>query len=270
MQLKHPDTALIGVFVLIYLAASAGFWWWIGLEAIIPMLVMLLLLIAGLQLHLFRVREQQDVHQLRQFQALMSLYQMISFKAPPPSLTGWAVTPELAVTIYQLVRENRPSIVVELGSGASSIIIASALEQNGTGRLICIEQDADYAEETRKALRRGGVAGRADVIHAPISPSTIGDEEWAWYDRKFLPDIRGIDLLVVDGPNRELQRMARYPALPVLHGFLSEDAVIVLDDANRKDEKAALKRWLAEFDGLTVQILNSPKGTAVLRRNDPE
>ncbi|MEX1055900.1 MAG: class I SAM-dependent methyltransferase [Rhodothermales bacterium] len=266
MQLKYPDTALIGILVLAFSSAATGFWLWIGPAATIPLLILLLIIVAGLQLHLFRVREQHDVHQLRQIQALISLYQMIPFKAPPPWLTGWAATPELALTLYQLVRERRPAVVVELGSGASSVIIASALEQNGSGRLICIEQDAAYADETRKALRREGIEGRVEVIHAPISMSAIGGNDWRWYERKSLPDFSAIDLLVVDGPNRELQKMARYPALPVLHEFLAEEAVIVLDDANRKDERAVVKRWMAEFEGFTAQFLNSPKGTAVIRR----
>ena len=266
MQLKYPDTSLIAVLAAFYGTMGTILWAWLGPGAIVPLLVLLLVSIAGLQLHLFRVRENQDVRQLRQIQALFSIYQLISFKAAPPLFTGWAATPEFALTLYELVRDRQPERVVELGSGASSVIMAAALRKNGKGHLICIDQDPEYAERTRRELARQGLESAADVLHASIVPTSIDGKRWLWYDQTAFLDGDGIDLLVIDGPNRELQRQARYPALPVLFTRLSADAVIVLDDAHRKDEKAAISRWMETYSGLTVEYLDSPKGTAILRR----
>ena len=266
MQLKYPDTSLIALLAAAYGILGAALWEWIGPGATVPLLVVLLVLIAGLQLHLFRVREMQDVHQLRQIQALFSLYKLIPFEAAPPLLTGWAATPEFALTLYELVRDRRPDRIVELGSGASSIVMAAALRENGNGHLICVDQDPDYTERTRRELARQGLGAAVEVIHAPIVRTSIDGKSRLWYDREAIPSDGEIDLLVIDGPHRELQREARYPALPVFFARLADDAVIVLDDAHRRDEKASVNKWMETFSGLTVEYRDSPKGTAILRR----
>lgn len=46
-----------------------------------------------------------------------------------------------AAVCYALLRERRPSVVVEVGSGHSSRVIRAALDRNGGGRLICIDPE---------------------------------------------------------------------------------------------------------------------------------
>lgn len=270
MQLKHPDTLLIASTSILYLLVSTGIWLWLGPAALVPCLTLLLVVVLGLQLHLHRVREQQDASQLRQIQALVSLHQLIPFKSVSPWMTGWAATPEFAATMYDIVRERKPRNVLELGSGASSVIVAAALNQNGEGHLVSIDQDADYAAQTRSLLERHGLSHRAEVYHAPLVQTELEDTRWIWYDTSRFPADALFDMLIIDGPHRELQKMARYPALPLLMDRLTANAVIVLDDASRKDEKRAVERWQSRFDGLNVRYLDSKKGTAVLSRSSED
>ena len=53
----------------------------------------------------------------------------------------WSATSELAAITYSLVRLLKPKLVVEtgVGAGVSSWTILSAMEENGTGRLISID-----------------------------------------------------------------------------------------------------------------------------------
>lgn len=44
-----------------------------------------------------------------------------------------------AAVMHALVRERRPPVVVEVGSGYSSRLLASALAANGSGRLVCVD-----------------------------------------------------------------------------------------------------------------------------------
>lgn len=266
MRFKYADTLLLVVVTIVFAGVAAALWVLMEAASIVPISVLLLASIFALLRHQFRVREGQDADQLRQFQALLTLYKLIPFRASPPGFVGWAATPEFALTIYDLVRERKPALVLELGSGASSVVIAAALEQNGGGRLVTIEQDEHFARRTRAALDRQGWSNVVDVVHAPIADVTIAGTSWKWYDSSALPDLDQIDVLIVDGPHRELQPMARYPALPMLFDRISPDAVIVVDDAHRKDERMAIERWTAEFDGLAVAFLDSPKGTAIIER----
>ena len=43
------------------------------------------------------------------------------------------------------------------------------------------------------------------------------------------------------------QALARYPAVAVLDSRIAPDGQVVLDDAARPDERAALARWASEF-----------------------
>lgn len=46
-----------------------------------------------------------------------------------------------AAVTYAFLRERRPSLVVEVGSGNSSRVIRAALDRNGEGRLVCIDPE---------------------------------------------------------------------------------------------------------------------------------
>ncbi|QRN79239.1 MAG: class I SAM-dependent methyltransferase, partial [Nocardiopsis sp. BM-2018] len=61
-----------------------------------------------------------------------------------------------------------------------------------------------------------------------------------------LGDLKRIGLLFVDGPPQATGAQARYPAVPALLSHCTDDAVIVLDDADRPDERALGDRWIAE------------------------
>jgi hypothetical protein len=59
-----------------------------------------------------------------------------------------------------------------------------------------------------------------------------------------------VDLLLVDGPPADTadKVLARYPALPALHGRLARGATVVLDDVERPGEQEVLRRWEGEFE----------------------
>jgi hypothetical protein len=59
--------------------------------------------------------------------------------------------------------------------------------------------------------------------------------------------------------------MARYPALEILYEYLSEDAIFIVDDADRRDEKGMVKRWKRENESIGVEYLESEKGIYVVK-----
>jgi hypothetical protein len=58
-----------------------------------------------------------------------------------------------------------------------------------------------------------------------------------------------LDLVIVDGPTayEPGKAKSREPALPLNRPFLSERAVVILDDVNRKGESEILDRWLQDY-----------------------
>lgn len=186
----------------------------------------------------------------REIEATVQLFQGFTPRAPMPSSGEFALNPTDLLELLFLVRSRRPRLVLELGSGTSTIWLAYVLEQTG-GRLISLDHDPEYANRTRAALQAHGLTAVAEVRDAPLAPVEIGDRIYPWYDTAVLEDLDGIDLLLVDGPPAATGPDSRYPALPMVGPRLADRATIVFDDANRKDEQAAIERWLDTVDGLT-------------------
>ena len=252
--------------VVLLVVVAVGAWTMMRSTAGLVVVLAVFVVLAGMQLHLYRRRKADDIQQRRHMQALLFLFSAFDFRAPLPSLTGWAISPELAATLVTLVRTHEPDVIVELGSGASTIVMGYALEQQGNGRIISLDHSAKYGAETRKDLAMHALQDWTEVRHAPLTSFEQKGRQWSWYDLAAIEDDLSIDMIVIDGPPRETGPMARYPAVPALYGYLSDDAVVVLDDAYREDEKEMLDRWMRDFDDFELDIHESPSGTAVLRR----
>lgn len=162
-----------------------------------------------------------------------------------PNLGSWKADIGLLTLVADHILEHRPQLVVEFGAGASSLVIAKALQAAGGGRLISFEQHADFVEATRIWLRDYGVD--ADIRAAPLTRAPGG---WPgfWYDHGPLPD--GIDLMVIDGPPWALHPMTR-GAAETLFDKIAPGGTIMLDDAARPGERLVARRWRKahpEFD----------------------
>ncbi|TDC54428.1 class I SAM-dependent methyltransferase [Jiangella ureilytica] len=207
----------------------------------------------GEKRRLISLREHVDklgYEPVRQVQALMQLNKRIEARAPLPPTGGWAMEPTTLLRLVQLVDQIRPSVVVECGSGASTVWLAYALESLGSGRLVALEHDERYAEQTRRTLSEHGLSAVVEVRHAPLSDVEVNGETFTWYDPSAVQDLKDIELLLVDGPPRASGPRARYPALPLLGTRLAPGARIVLDDVDRTEEQEAADAWLAETPGL--------------------
>ena len=106
----------------------------------------------------------------------------------------------------------------------------------------------------------------AEVVHAPLREGQLNQGKWVWYDTARMdPDFK-IDLLVIDGPPGQIQDISRYPALPLLHEYFSDDITILLDDAGRTDEQSIVSMWIREFPEFVHEYVSAEKGAAILRR----
>jgi predicted O-methyltransferase YrrM len=190
--------------------------------------------------------------QSREVEALVQLFQSFTPRAPMPSSGGFALNPTDLLDLLHLVRTRRPKVVLELGSGTSSVWIAYALEQTG-GRLVSLDHDPAYAEKTRAALAAHALTGVAEVRDAPLRPVVLDGRTFPWYDTAALAGLSDVDLLLIDGPPEKTGPDARYPAMRVLERHLADAATVVFDDAHRHDEQLAMRRWMETIEGLTQE-----------------
>jgi predicted O-methyltransferase YrrM len=157
------------------------------------------------------------------------------------------------------VRKHQPKLVVELGSGASTIILSRA----GAVEIVAIEHDLEYLKSTQELLSEHQI-NNVQLIHAPLIEKEILEETFTWYDTSKLQDLKEIDFLFIDGPPGSKDDAARFPALPVLGSKLSKNAVVVIDDTKRSGEKTLAESFANALPNHRLRFLDHEKGTAIL------
>jgi predicted O-methyltransferase YrrM len=202
----------------------------------------------------------------RQMEALFSLYSTFQIRFPLPQMRGWPISPDFANILVSYILESKPKIILELGSGISTILCSYALEKNGMGKIISIDHDNSFLSKSQNQLAQHQLSQYAKFIHAPLTEVKIQNETWNWYDLKDLSLDNPIDLLIVDGPPSTVQKEARYPAVPLLRKYFTDQTAIFLDDAGRPDEANTVKRWLNEMPDFHVESPETEKGIAILKK----
>lgn len=166
----------------------------------------------------------------------------------PLQLSGWALSPAALETILELIPEGG-GIVVECGSGESTIAVARLLRARGAGRLLALEHHAGWATEVRRRLDDEELGDWAEVIDAPLVAHPLAPPGCEWYEPAALERLpERIELLLVDGPpsTDAGHGRDRYPALPALADRLAAGAAVVLDDVERSGERWVVDRWERE------------------------
>ena len=204
----------------------------------------------------------------RQLEALQNLSAVLPPSDVLPATRVWAASPDLLLVLVDLVIAERPALVVECGSGASTLWLALAMRRfEIDGRIVALDHDPVFAGKTRDFLARHDVGDLAEVRDAPLESFSLDGETYSWYARRAWEDLSGIDLLFVDGPPATTGHQARYPALPLLSGSLSPAATAVLDDLVVPDMQKVLQVWLDAYPDFRSEILPLEKQAAVLRRS---
>ena len=192
----------------------------------------------------------------RQTEAFTQLTNLLDFKAAIPATRSWAASPDLLLTISEVVKKNRPGLVVELGSGISTLVAA----KSGARKIISIDNSDAWGAKTVALLKEHKVRG-VDVRIAPLRPYANGSE---WYDLDAIKDLKKIDLLIVDGPPGSKNPEARYPALQQFKDKLSPAAIVVIDDVNREGERKLAEDFAKALPNHELTILDHEKGTAII------
>lgn len=175
-----------------------------------------------------------------------------------PNLGSWKADTGLLTLLVDHIDAHRPRVVVEFGSGATSLIIARALNLYGGGQLISFDQHGDFVDGTRNWLCGHNLA--ADMRRAPLGPSPT-DWPGLWYQPGPLPD--AIDLLVIDGPPWTIHPLTRGSA-DSLFARIAPGGAIILDDAARPGEQLVARRWRQEWPDFDFRLTRGgTKGTLI-------
>lgn len=185
----------------------------------------------------------------REVEAIQQLYQMYSPGLPAPLLGGWALGPTGTLDVINVIRNHPEPVVVECGSGTSTMWLAYAIRDLGAGHVYSLEHDPVFAERTRQLLADHGLEEYVTVLDAPISEHVVDGESIQWYEISDIQCLEQIDVLIIDGPPQALGDL-RNGAIRLLGDKLSQDAHIFIDDVNRPAERADVAAWLEAYPDL--------------------
>jgi predicted O-methyltransferase YrrM len=173
----------------------------------------------------------------------------------PPG--GWALGADALVWLLREIDARESLTIVELGPGASSVVLGSATD----ARLVGLEHDQYYFRSLAKQLASNGLVAY-ELHHAPLEARKYRGETVQWYEAgatDALPS--AIDVLIVDGPPNFAGGRNRSPAWPELRSRLAAGALVLVDDTQRDSERAMVAEWLDDgglellYDGDTFMAL---------------
>lgn len=270
LEIRHADWPyILQGFITFFILSILGYF--LFNEDVYQYFLLLtsLVFIIFTAVHFNNLRKEEMEHFRYKVQVLQELNSLLPIRAPLPPMVGWAATPELAINIYKIIEEMKPALIVELGSGVSTIISAYTLEKfNPEGKVISFDHDADFANRTQKELNLHGLDDFVNIYDAPLSPISLHNKNWRWYNIGFTKIDRPVDLLIIDGPPLKTQKNARYPALPSFYEKLSDRAVVILHDTDRDNETETVHKWLDEYPDLQKTCLRTEKGITILRKTN--
>jgi predicted O-methyltransferase YrrM len=177
-----------------------------------------------------------------------------------PNLGSWKADPGLLTWLVDHILAARPALVVEFGTGASTLIVARALQMAGGGTLISFDQHDDFVDATRQWLADYGLS--ADLRATPLR--RVAGWPGLWYDHGPLP--ADVDLMIIDGPPWTIHPLTR-GAASTLFDQIAPGGTIVLDDAARPGERVVARRWRKEHPEFDFRLWKGgTKGTLVGKR----
>lgn len=186
----------------------------------------------------------------------------------PVFLGGPSIDGHHARVLLQKVLELKPRVILELGSGTSTVLISKAMQRIGIEEYehIAVDHIKYFLELTRENVSLNGLVDKVRFEHCPLVK--MSSDQGEWYSR--IPEIieGKVELLIVDGPPayEEGKESSRYPALPQVYPYLADRCVVILDDANRLGERAVLDKWRKQYPEFEIERVKGGKGVVLLKR----
>jgi len=205
-----------------------------------------------------------------------------------PALHDWAISPDLAFLIINLIESERYNLIIEFGSGSSTVIIANVLERlkrsspndKSAMRQVAFEASREYYKKTLGLLTQAGLSSDVQLVYSPLddykanngcvySYYGICHEVFSQLSKSFLPRNARI-LVIIDGPPGSTGKHARYPALPIINQYFKYMNVdFLLDDYNRDEEKEIVEMWKNDLENVSQEFYleeySFEKGACLIR-----
>ena len=187
---------------------------------------------------------------------------------PPLEDRPWALATDTLRFIVAMIRHTKPQHILELGSGVSTRVMAWACTaEQSRCHITSVDHDFELMDLVTAKLPRDNDTEPVTYVHAPLVARQCAGVSLPMYSIR--PDqlacAKPADLVVVDGPPRALGGRAGMLQQAMHHA--RSGSLLLLDDANRSDERKVLASWDDAF-GEAISVRRLPdfvKGLAVVQ-----
>src|ERR1700758_2124152 len=167
---------------------------------------------------------REQMPKLRNMRDQMSKARTVQERADAMSTFYIPVTPEAGRLLYSLVRATRPATIVEFGMsfGISALHLASGVRDNGSGRVLTTEINADKIAAAKQTFAETGLDDLITILEGDALAT--------------LAELDGpVDFVLLDG-----WKDLYLPVLELLEPRLSGGVLVVADNASAPDMKPYL------------------------------
>jgi hypothetical protein len=207
--------------------------------------------------HLLKQIKSELANTTQQIEAFLNLQSILSGRFELPPMHGWPISPDFALLFVRRILDTHYDLIVEFGSGTSTVLIAHALnnktnEPHGKTVFLAFEHLQSYFEQTQKNLEQRKLANTVNLIYTPLKPYVAASgAHYPYYScHESLNEIAksmhpGSRILVlVDGPPSSTGKHARWPALEIITNVFNGVQIdFLLDDFIREDEQQVVISW---------------------------
>lgn len=148
---------------------------------------------------------------------------------------GWSIGRKGAAKILELLDAQKPKLLLDVGSGLSTILMAAWAADNDAV-VVSLEHERKYADQTQKYLNKYNLT-------ADLRINQLKETEHGFFYDTELPD--GIDFALIDGPPGTIGREGTFYSI---YPHLNPNFLVILDDAQRKHESEMLEQWKRDFN----------------------
>ena len=110
--------------------------------------------------------------------------------------------------LYRWVKRHKPECVLEFGAGCSTVVLAQALYENGSGHLYSID-GSEYWAQTTWELMPAHLHGVTTLTYSGVVPAEVEGEKVLRHVK--VPDVSP-DLIFLDGPDFDQYKFGGIPA----------------------------------------------------------
>jgi predicted O-methyltransferase YrrM len=200
-------------------------------------------------------------------------------------MNGWPVSTDFMLYLVKLIDLNDYDLIIEFGSGASTLAIAKTLTKLAPRRqgkppvgFASFDHLEQYYQQTQAQLKHAGLADALQLHLAPLAEYTAPNgNHYPYYSCQLALAAlaqqhanQPLRLLVsIDGPPAKTGKHARYPAAPlILAHFKGASIDLLLDDAVRAEEKEIAALWQTDITAAgmhaTHQYIELEKGASLI------